>query len=224
MKKSSASKELSTLAQPPTKSKKVSNPLTDLLREKAKADRAGKGQDDIARAELAVAGRHSLRQEVDEEDYADDVREDWLGDEDMAWKAVQERTDGNCTDEGHSEDFELDEKDARELFDDTERGDVVAAILASDRRNRELDRRSIKRLGRSLWTVEPTDMMDVDIRPCIKNLDQNPVLQSFKIALEDSSMIHCFLLLWLSSLTMCTRTSRYPISLPSFAEWGIPPD
>ncbi|KAK1232339.1 hypothetical protein PQX77_004544 [Marasmius sp. AFHP31] len=170
------------------------SPLELLLREKAKADRAGKGQDDIARAELAVAGRHSLRQEMEEEDDADDEREDWLGDEDMAWKAVQER-DRDGTEEGHSDGLELDETDARKLFEDTERGDAVAAILASDRRTREMDHRSIKRLGHPLWTVEPEDVMDVDIRPCIKNIDQYPVLQPFKTALEQSNDQLAYLLL-----------------------------
>ncbi|KAJ8076559.1 hypothetical protein PM082_000982 [Marasmius tenuissimus] len=195
-KKNLVSKEITTVTQPTTKSRKAStpNPLELLLREKAKADRAGKGQDDIARAELAVAGRHSLQQEMEEEDDADDEREDWLGDEDMAWKAVQER-DRDGTEEGYSDGLELDESDAKKLFEDTERGDAVAAILASDRRTREMDHRSIKRLGHPLWIVEPEDVMDVDIRPCIKNIDQYPVLQPFKTALEQSNDQLAYLLL-----------------------------
>ncbi|KAL0571150.1 hypothetical protein V5O48_010805 [Marasmius crinis-equi] len=208
-KKSSLSREIASLTQPAkqTKSKKASNPLADMLKEKAKADRAGKGYDALALAERTVAGKRGLQQEMDDEDDADDEMEDWMVDEDMAWKAVQDGEDGEGMDDDRYGELELDEKETKELFaEDAERGKAVAAILASDKKNREHGHRTVKRVGHPLWVVSPDDAMDVDTRTVFRNMDQYPVLRSFKAALDESNVQLAYLLLRSGALNQIDLT------------------
>ncbi|KAG7098656.1 hypothetical protein E1B28_000572 [Marasmius oreades] len=175
------------------------NPLLALLKEKSKADSAGKGTDAFTSAEHAVAGKRELRDEMDGEEDADDEMEDWMGDEKMAWQAIQEQVDRYGSEDdrgGYNVDIDLDENDAERLFSqDAERGKAVAAILASDKKTREFDHRLVKRVGHPLWVAKVEDAMDVDSRSDFKNADRTPILQSFKAALQEQDTSFACLLL-----------------------------
>ncbi|KAF9263235.1 hypothetical protein L218DRAFT_999587 [Marasmius fiardii PR-910] len=193
-----SSKEVVPLTRPKRSKPGAVNPLLALLKEKNKADRAGKGTEALTRAERAVAGKRGLRDEIDGEEDADDEMEDWMGDEKKARQAVQERDccgwDDDCG--GLNGDIDLDENDAKQLFqEDTERGEAVAAILISEKRNREYDHRSMKRVGHPLWTVEPKDAMNLDSSSDFKVDDSVRALQSFKAALQEQS--NKFFLAWI---------------------------
>ncbi|EEB96693.1 hypothetical protein MPER_04129, partial [Moniliophthora perniciosa FA553] len=135
------------------RSRKASyNPLESLLKEKKKADQAGKGDDALQRAERAVAGR-IMRAEMDEEDDDDDmVNNDWLGDENRARKAMQERMDrleSSPERDDFDDNFSLNADVAKRLFDDDERGKAVAEMIATDKKNHEADSKLERQIGHS---------------------------------------------------------------------------
>ncbi|KAK7053353.1 hypothetical protein VNI00_003979 [Paramarasmius palmivorus] len=212
--KASAPKSISPLQSTSAATKRnrksSHNPLDALLKEKKKADKAGKGDDAFQRAERAVAGRSNMRSEMDDEE--DDgylMDDDWLGDENRARKALQDsRNKLESSPERDlldDDDFDMSEDEAKRLFEDDARGKAVADMIAVDKKRREVDSKLERRVGHPLWTVVPEDAMALDFEPSnlnFLNLGQYPILRTLKAALEEQNSKRASLLLKTGAFTV----------------------
>lgn len=137
----------------------MSDPLDQLLKEKRRANKAGKGDEAFRRAEAAVAERDSMLMDSDSDDWTN---------ENLARKAVVERdrldTKGSSPAAfgPGSNDIDLDESDRRRLFGEA-RGDAIVRILEGDKVKTQQERESEKIVGVPFWSeAELDDHMEID--------------------------------------------------------------
>jgi hypothetical protein len=158
---------------------KAYDPLEELLKEKRLADKRGKGGEALRLAEVALAGKDALLEEMDEEDWTN---------EDAARTAVaqreymEKRSSPMANDFGINE-MVLDAEDKQRLFGE-ERGKAIEDILDGDRAKTQKEKENQKVFGVSLWSEWIPGMdnhMAIDSAVPMKELiGSHPVLRLVK--------------------------------------------
>jgi hypothetical protein len=166
------------------KQAKAYDPLEELLKEKRLADKRGKGAEALRLAEVALAGKDALLEEMNEEDWTN---------EEAARTAVAERermemkSSPTMNDTTH-EDMVLDASDKQRLFGE-ERGKAIGDILDGDRAKTRKEKETEKVFGVPLWSEEIQDLdnhMPVDnVTQIAKPRDSHPVLQQVKLSVDN---------------------------------------
>jgi hypothetical protein len=172
------------------KQTKAYDPLEELLKEKRLADKRGKGAEAFRLAEVTLAGKDALLEEMDEEDWTN---------EETARMAVAERERmemksspiTNDIDIGH-EDTVLDASDKQRLFGE-ERGKAIGDILDGDRAKTRKEKETEKVFGVPLWSDEIQDLdnhMSIDnVAQIAKLRDSHPILQLVQLSVDNRGVL-----------------------------------
>ncbi|OSX66353.1 hypothetical protein POSPLADRAFT_1053004 [Postia placenta MAD-698-R-SB12] len=183
------------------------NPLDALLKEKALADKRGKGMDALRAAEVISSSsraRKNLRDELNNEDA--DADSAW-GDEAAAMCVVHAGAASSAAlaideeDESEVEDA-LQEEDCEKILGEKD-GKAVGKILAKDRGSRETKRhgREERPLGVPLWDMDAkiSDEMQVDGLPPLPQglheIDAHPVLHLLQNTVDSGDTLQLVTLL-----------------------------
>lgn len=159
---------------------KVYDPLEELLKEKRLADKRGKGDEAFRLAEVALAGKDALLEEMNEEDWSN---------EDAARMAVRERMEmksSPATNNTSNDETTLGPEDKQRLFGE-ERGKAIENILYGDRTKKQKEKENEKVFGVPLWLegIPTLDQMAIDnVVPMLELKGSHPILQLVKAVVD----------------------------------------
>ena len=151
------------------------------------ADKRGKGDEAFRLAEVALAGRDALLEEMNEEDWTN---------EDAARIAVAERErmelkSSPMPDDTASDEMVLDAEDKQRLFGEA-RGKAIKDILDGDRAKKRLEKANERVVGVSLWSEgvpESDDHMAVDnVVAMLEPEDSHSILRLVKTSIDSKGM------------------------------------
>src|SRR3984885_11990816 len=177
------------VAQGKKAAKKFYDPLEELLKEKRLADKRGKGAEAFRLAEVALAGKDSLLEEMNEEDWTN---------EDAARMAVAERErmelkSSPIVNDAGNDEMVLDAEDKQRLLGE-ERGRAIENILDGDRAKTRKDKENERVFGVSFWSEDLGENMAIDGVTSLPALtDSHPVLQLLKASVDRKGVLWCCL-------------------------------
>ncbi|KAG5648504.1 hypothetical protein DXG03_003115 [Asterophora parasitica] len=183
-----------TLTQAQKGKAKAFNPLDELLREKKRDDKRGKGSQALRQAEAVLASRDTIMIDVDDDDFANEA----AAQKALNFRQLMDAKSSSPVAFGSldSED-DLDDEDRKRLLGE-ENGKTIANILDSDRASKQREKESKTPLGIPLWQVDEAfpDLMDVDevALPTLSNTKPNPVLFALQGAVKRKDIMQAALL------------------------------
>lgn len=166
------------------------DPLEELLKEKRLADKRGKGDEAFRLAEVALAGKDALLEEMNEEDWTN---------EDAARTAVAERErmemkSSPMVNDTGSDVMVLDAADKQRLLGEA-RGKAIEDILDGDRAKTRIEKENEKVVGVSLWSEGIPDsdnhMAIDDVVPVLELKCSHPVLRLLKASVDRKGALRC---------------------------------
>jgi hypothetical protein len=169
---------------------KACDPLEELLKEKRLADKRGKGVEAFRLAEVALAGKDALLEEMNEEDWTN---------EDAARTAVEQRErmetkSSPMANNMGDDEMILDAEDKQRLFGE-ERGKAIEDILDGDRAKTRKEKENQKVFGVSLWSKGVSDLEDPmaidNVVPMPELEGSHPVLRLVKTSVDRKGVLYC---------------------------------
>ncbi|KAJ7287443.1 hypothetical protein C8J57DRAFT_1495884 [Mycena rebaudengoi] len=168
------------------------DPLGALLKEKARADKGGKGSDAFRLAEDTMQEDSEMPDEG-----ATGTAPNWT-DEAAAHRAVQKHSsawlDGSGPSDSDSDEVSLNDDDRRRLLGE-KRGKAVVGILDSDRAKKEAAKGKQKVRGVPLWE-DDSSIMDTDVTiPSLDDSRGHPILTLLKSRIDNNDVASASLFL-----------------------------